>query len=303
MDMKKINSVLVADDEDMNRKILSGILSPEYTVYTASDGRMALEMALEHRPDLILLDIIMPELNGFEVLAELKKSEVTQDIPVIFISGLDSSRDERKGLALKAADYITKPFSVDIVKLRVRNQIQIVNQLRTIEALSNTDKLTNIPNRRCFDNRLNVEWGRAVRNKTFINILLVDIDKFKILNDAYGHLQGDLVLKAVAEILRQVVSRSTDIVARYGGEEFAVLLPETNVEGALIVAEKMRSKIEQAEFHCKDGSVIRVTVSIGINTQIPEKGASITDALAKADKALYNAKESGRNKVCKYCGT
>ena len=291
------NSILIVDDEMSNLMVLTHILGSEYTIYTAKSGVNAIEKAKEFRPDLILLDIVMPEMDGYEVLNSLRTADETCKIPIIFITGLSSNEDEEKGLSLDAADYISKPLNSKIVKLRVRNQIQIINQLRTIEHLSMVDQLTGIPNRRSFDDRLAVEWKHAIRENRPISILIIDIDKFKTYNDVYGHQQGDVVLQKVAQTIQRSLKRPTDLATRWGGEEFVILLPETDLEGALEVAEHIRENIEQEKIACADGSTPRVTVSIGVNTQYPTQGSPTESFFSNADKALYVAKELGRNRV------
>jgi len=296
MDEKK-NSLLIVDDENANLKVLTHMLGSDYTIYTATNGLNAIEKAKELVPDLIMLDILMPEMDGYATLAEIKACKEIQKIPVIFISGLDSDEDEEKGLSFEAADYITKPFSAPIVKLRVRNQIQIVNQMRTIERLGRIDQLTNIPNRRSFDERLQMEWKQAVREQTPISLLIMDLDHFKNSNDTYGHQTGDVILQTVAGTFSQSFKRPGDFAARWGGEEFVVLLPNTPLDGALEVAEKIRSDIENTSISAIDGSKIRVTISVGVNSFVPGKDDSIDTFISNADKALYSAKETGRNKV------
>jgi len=295
--MERKNSVLVVDDEMSNLQILSHILGADYTIYTAKNGPNAIGKAREYAPDLILLDIIMPEMDGYQVLAELRSAEATEKIPVVFITGLSSIEDEKRGLSLNAADYISKPFNPMVVKLRVRNQIQIVNQMRTIERLSRLDQLTGVPNRRSFDERIQAEWKRAIRESAPMSILVMDIDMFKAYNDAHGHQQGDAALRAVAGIVGQSLRRTPDFAARWGGEEFVVLLPNTPLGGALEIAETIRKSVEAAEIPHSDGSSSRVTVSIGVNAQIPAQGASVDPFISIADKALYDAKTAGRNSV------
>jgi len=294
---EKKNTLLIVDDENANLKVLTHILGSEYTILTATSGASAIEKAKEFLPDLILLDILMPDMDGYTTLCEIKMSEDIQKIPVIFITGLASDEDEEKGLSLDAADYITKPFSATIVKLRVRNQVQIVNQMRTIECLSMIDQLTNLPNRRSFDERLNMEWKQAIRERTPISLLIADMDNFKFLNDTYGHQQGDIVLRKVAELLPRSFKRPGDFAARWGGEEFVVLLPNTPLDGAVELAEKIRADIEKMSIKAADGSEIKLTLCVGVNSLIPGNGTSIDVFFANADKALYMAKDSGRNKV------
>ena len=297
MDALKKNSVLIVDDERLNITALSYILSADYTVYAARNGRNAILAAEKFLPDLVLLDIIMPDMDGYAVITALKHSEKTYSIPVIFITGLSNTDDEEKGLRLGAADYIIKPFSDTIVKLRVQNQMRMLNQLRITEQISMIDQLTSIPNRRGFNNRLDMEWSRAIRENTLLSILIIDIDHFKIYNDSYGHQQGDAVLLKVARTVHQSLNRPGDYAARWGGEEFVVLLPNTDMFGALNIAERIRKNISNTTILCLDNTETKVTVSIGVKTQAPQKNSSRNTFISDADKALYKAKESGRNQV------
>ncbi len=293
------NSILIVDDETVNLKVLAHILGSDYTLYTAQNGISAVEKAKECKPDLIILDILMPGKDGYETLAEMKGCEDIENIPVIFISGLSSNFDEEKGLSLHAADYITKPFNEAIVKLRVRNQIQIVNQIRLIEHISRVDQLTNLPNRRSFDERINTEWKLAFRNRTPLSLIIIDIDKFKDVNDTFGHQKGDIVLQAVSNVYPKAFDRPTDFAARWGGEEFVALLPNTYSEGAVKIAERIRKDIEDTTIYLDKDLTHKVTVSVGVNTVIPDKGNSVDAFISKADAALYKAKENGRNMVMK----
>jgi diguanylate cyclase (GGDEF)-like protein len=296
MDGEMKNSLLIVDDEKTNLQILAHILESEYTIYTAANGASAIEKAKKYLPDLILLDIIMPDMDGYQTLAKIKKCEEIYKIPVVFITSLNNAENEEKGLALEAADYITKPFSANVVKLRVRNQIQIINQFRTIEQLGMVDQLTNIPNRRSFDSRLDMEWSHAIREQTPISILMMDLDKFKDLNDTYGHQQGDIILQTVAKIFSNSLRRSVDFTARWGGEEFVVLLPNTNLTGALDIAEKIRKDVENTSVTYAE-HILKITISIGVYSLIPSQDSSLNDFISNADKALYAAKQAGRNKV------
>ncbi len=300
MTEKKKYSILIVDDRPANIIALGNILKPDYTIYVSKNGRDALRIATEKLPEVILLDIVMPDMDGYAVIAALKGDERTRRIPVIFITGLDSIRDEEKGLALQAADYISKPFSPVIVQLRVRNQIQIISQMRIIEELSMTDQLTGIQNRRGFDTRLDIEWSRAVREHRSLALLMIDIDHFKAYNDAYGHQQGDVALRAVAQGFSGSVRRATDCFARWGGEEFAILLPDAGRGDALSIAESIREEIASIVIPGALGCAPHVTASIGINTCIPTTETRIADFVAGADAALYAAKQSGRNRVCEH---
>jgi len=293
---KKDFTILITDDEKTNLDILGSILSPIYNILIARNGLRAIEIANEHKPDLILLDVLMPDMSGFEVISKLKGSEATDRIPVIFITGLTDVAHEEKGFHLGAVDYIAKPFIKPIVKARVNTHIKIVDHMRTIERIGLIDPLTKISNRRGFENRLNAEWGRASRDKTPISILVMDIDKFKNYNDTYGHQQGDVALKTFAEIAAGTLKRSADFIARWGGEEFIILLPATNSDGAAKVAERIRKKAEAQVLPTEEGVETRTTVSIGVNTVVPEMDDPVDNFIKKADQALYKAKEAGRNR-------
>jgi len=186
MEEPRKNSVLIVDDENANIMTLTQILSPFYTVFAAKNGQKALEAAEKYLPDVILLDILMPEMDGYAVISVLKNSEKMRDIPVVFITGLSNTEDEEKGLSLGAADYIGKPFSPAIVKLRVKNQLRMLNQLRIIEQVSMIDQLTSIPNRRGFDNRMDMEWIRAIRENTLISFLILDVDSSRYITTHTG---------------------------------------------------------------------------------------------------------------------
>ena len=300
MENQEKNSILIVDDELLNLKTLRHMLHEDYTIYTAKDGSSAIEMATVNNPDLILLDIVMPGMNGYEVLESLKGNCMTRHIPVIIITGLDNKADEEKGLSMDAADYISKPFSSAIIKLRVKNQIQIVNQIRTIEQLSNMDQLTQIPNRRSLDQQILAEWGRAIREQFPLSLLIVDVDNFKVYNDTYGHLQGDFALRTVAETIVKTLQRAGDFAARYGGEEFCVLLPGADITGAMKVAELVREAAQSLIILCEEGSPSKVTISVGVHSLIPKITDTIPEFIAKADQALYTAKQSGRNCVRQY---
>ncbi|GHS90105.1 hypothetical protein AGMMS49957_15050 [Synergistales bacterium] len=291
-------SILIADDESANLAVLSEILKNDYKVIVAKTGGAAIKRVADDKPDLILLDILMPDMSGFEVLKKLKESNESKNIPVIFITGLSNPENEEKGLKLGAADYITKPFNNAIVIARVGTHIQIVKQVRAIERLGMIDVLTDIPNRRFFEIRIGEEWRRSCRHGTYLSMLMIDVDKFKNYNDTYGHPQGDLLLRFVGESLKAGLKRSSDIAARFGGEEFVVLLADTNREGALAVAENIRASIEAGVVPCAaTGQPTSVTVSIGVNTVIPTTDMQIGDFINQADKNLYAAKAAGRNRV------
>jgi diguanylate cyclase (GGDEF)-like protein len=292
-------TILIVDDEKANLIVLNQILSGAYKIFMAKTGQAALKLARAKKPDLILLDIILPDISGFEVLEKLQSESETNSIPVICITGLDSENDEEKGFLLGAVDYIKKPFKSTIVKMRVNTHIKILQQMRVIKSYGFTDPLTDIPNRRCFDERIVMEWRRAVREKKPLSFLMIDIDQFKSYNDTYGHHQGDVLLKAVAQIFLAMVRRPADLPARIGGEEFGILLPDTGAESALLVAESIRAAIESLRVPTVDGSkMTAVTISIGLATALPVKDDSVKDFVSQTDKNLYSAKTTGRNRIC-----
>jgi len=298
--MDEKNRILIVDDDTSTLLELASILRPDYKIYTVKDGFAALEKAEEAVPDLILLDIVMPDMNGFDVLEKLKENDRTKDIPIIFITGKKDSSAEIKGLSAGAVDYVHKPVDESLVKLRVRHQIQLINQFRKIEHLSMSDDLTELPNRRSFEIRIAEEWDRASREQTSLSVMMIDIDHFKKYNDTFGHTQGDIALKMVAEVLSRVLKRPGDFAARWGGEEFIILLPNTDADGALDVAEEIRELVEDMDIPTPEGNITNLTVSVGVNTRLQGQSGNIDKFVEWTDMALYAAKNKGRNKVCFY---
>lgn len=292
--------ILIVDDVPTNIKILAEALCHDYQIKVDSDGGEALATA--HRapqPDLILLDIMMPDMDGYEVLRRLKNDPATSKIPVIFVTAKSAENDEAYGLNLGAVDYIAKPFSIPITKARIRNHIALKQQADMLEALSLIDPLTHIPNRRSLDANLETEWKRAVREHQPLSLLMVDIDHFKHYNDNYGHGAGDDCLRRVAAALLEGIFRPGDSVARYGGEEFVILLPQTARQPAGQVAEQLRRGILNLNLpHAYSSVDSRVSISIGCATSGADTDiTSPTELLQKADEMLYQAKAAGRNRV------
>lgn len=293
-------TLLIVDDEKQNRTLLTELLQDDHRIILSKNGVQALERAREHQPDLILLDALMPEMDGFEVIRALKRDDRTRQIPVIFVSALDSPADEERGLELGAVDYIAKPFHPPIVRVRVRNHLQLVRQRQLLEQLALIDSLTEIPNRRRFAGIYEQEWRRCLRIAGSLSLMVIDVDHFKRYNDDYGHMAGDAALKCVATTIRQALRRPGDFVARYGGEEFVVLLPVTDAVGAQKIAEQIRSLLEEQRIpHAKSGSdtLPWLTVSIGGATLTPETFEVNNELFSLADSHLYEAKRSGRNQV------
>ena len=295
----KQQTVLVVDDSKTNIAVLAEVLRQDYTVRAATGGEKALEIAFsENSPDLILLDVVMPDMDGYEVCARLKADPRTKNIPIIFITGKESEEDEIKGFELGASDYITKPFNPVVVRARVNTQAELKRNRDYMERISYLDGLTGIANRRKFNEFLDLSWNFSKRQSLPISLIMMDIDFFKAYNDTAGHLEGDACLIQIAQALEKTAVRKTDLVARYGGEEFACVLPGTSLENAVFVAEKLRSSVLSLQIphhHFAAGSY--VTISLGVASMIPVKDTPFRLLIQAADAALYHAKESGRNKV------
>lgn len=294
-------TILIVDDQPANIHALAKLLKADYRIITATSAAKTLELARrDPTPDLILLDILMPDQDGYAICRELKADEKTHSIPVIFVTALDQVQDEAKGLQLGAADYISKPFNPAIVHARVHNQISLKLKTDLLEKIALQDGLTEIPNRRYFDGKLAQEWNRLSRHQRPLALLMIDIDHFKPYNDHYGHGAGDECLRRVAQALAQVPTRSADLVARYGGEEFVALLPETDATGASQVAEKMQAAIHALAIpHAHSPVADHITLSIGASMHRPQQPpATNVEALKQAaDLALYQAKEQGRDRL------
>ncbi|MGO2129716.1 MAG: GGDEF domain-containing response regulator [Pseudoalteromonas prydzensis] len=270
----------------------------DHEIFLVESGEQALTFIQSTQVDLIILDIVMPGIDGYEVLVRLKENPTTQAIPVIFISANTSHDDEAKGFELGAMDYIAKPFSTAIVRARVRNQLLIKQKNDLLEVLASIDGLTEIPNRRYLDENLSREWRRSQRTGTPLSVLLMDIDHFKRYNDCYGHRAGDDCLKRVAHALVAACERGSDFVARYGGEEFAAVLPNTNQQDAWQCANKLRDAVNALNIpHKTSLNADHVTISIGVaTTEFGQVYAEHT-LLEEADLALYEAKATGRDKI------
>jgi diguanylate cyclase (GGDEF)-like protein len=294
----ELQKVLVADDDAVNRDVLGELLKPEYTVLLAKNGAQALERAARHLPDLILLDVMMPDMDGYEVLRRLRADPLTAHIAVIFISGLDRPEDEANGLKMGAADYITKPFNPTVVMARVALHLQVVRQRRMLERLANVDGLTELANRRRFDEVYELEWQRARRSGRPLSLALLDIDSFKQYNDRYGHPAGDRALRAVARLAAAAMRRPADLAARYGGEELVLLLPETGAQEARQVLSQLREAVTAMVIPHEASQVATVlTASVGGATLDPDSLEAAPDLFEAADAQLYRAKQAGRNRV------
>ncbi|HEX8776213.1 MAG TPA: diguanylate cyclase [Pyrinomonadaceae bacterium] len=306
-------TILVADDEPINRTLIQRRLEKAgYYVLGAENGREAVEVAMRSLPDLIILDVMMPLMDGLEACRLIKENGGTHDIPIIFLSARDETDIKVSGLSLGANDYISKPFKAEELLARVEVAMRMKRErdhlrLSAEEAKASaevaqeramTDQLTGLLNRYGLQRVLAHEYAEARRYSRPLSCLMTDLDNFKLINDTFGHAAGDAVLKQVSSILTQVV-RGSDMVSRYGGDEFLVLLPETDIEGAEALAEKVRAAAASQSFG--DGEPrFQLTLSIGAATLSDAESGN--DMIVRADMALYDAKEQGRNRVGKAGG-
>jgi diguanylate cyclase (GGDEF)-like protein len=291
--------VLVVDDIPTNIQLLGATLEDLAEILVATSGWQALELARSHqRPDLILLDVMMPGMDGYQVCQALQDDPWTRDIPVIFVTARSQEEDEAHGLEQGAVDYVTKPFSASIVRARVRTHLELKRNRDLLERLSYQDGLTGLNNRRRFDEYFVMAWRHAAREQAWLSLLMVDIDYFKGFNDAYGHLAGDECLRRIGGVLTSCAKRPLDIAARYGGEEFALVLPGTNLEGATAVGRRLLEDVRALEIvHRRSPAHPYVTVSAGAAAAIPSDKAPFYRLIEEADKALYEAKDQGRNQL------
>lgn len=292
-------TVMIVDDAPENIHLVGQELSRDYELQVATNGDDALKIAFsEDTPDLILLDVVMPGMDGYEVCRRLKAEEKTRHVPVIFLTAKNDEADEQKGLALGAVDYITKPFSVAIVKARVRNHMELKVRGDMLEALSAQDPMTGIPNRGRLDQVLRLEWRRCLRVVRPLSLVMIDIDHFKEYNDSLGHAAGDACIKSVAQVLESLMRRPGDLLARFGGEEFTAILPDTASQGAGLIATMMKETVESLEIgHPSSPVSDRITISLGVATVTPSSKLTPEYLLNSADEMLYEAKAKGRNRV------
>lgn len=307
-------TLLIVDDHLDNVRSLALLLSRSgYSVRKATSGEMALETIRVSKPDLVLLDIRMPEMSGYEVCERLKANPDTYSIPVIFLSASNDTDDKVQAFAVGGADYVTKPFQAEEVLMRVRHQLTILRQQQQLVAqnqrlqqaeialqqsnlelkrIANTDSLTQIANRRCFDETLIQEWQRHRREQQSLCLILCDIDYFKAFNDRYGHPAGDACLQQVSAAIADCIKRPADMAARYGGEEFAILLPNTDQSGAIAVVRAIQEKLQHVRIpHAASAVAAYITLSAGISCLIPTLNLGSQNLVVEADAALYRAKQ------------
>lgn len=290
--------LLVVDDQPINIRIINELFRADCDLHMATHGEQAIAVSKTLQPDLILLDIMMDGMDGLEVCRRLKLDPATADIPVIFITAKREEDDEALGLELGAVDYISKPLNSAIVRARVKTHLTLKLQNDYLKGLARVDGLTGIPNRRAFDVRLAQAWSQACREGGTLSLMMIDIDYFKRYNDHFGHVQGDECLRQVAKAIAQSVNRPYDMAARFGGEEFACVLPETTLQGALILAEKIQSRLSQLAIAHPGSEVSEwVSLSIGVASLQPRVDREPSELIALADQQLYQAKHNGRNQI------
>lgn len=295
----KLPCLLIVDDQPINIQALYRIFAPDHRVLMATSGARALTVCKDDPPDLVLLDVVMPEMDGHEVCARLKADPATRDIPVIFVTSHTDAAEETKGLELGAVDFISKPVNPAVVRARVKTHLSLKTQSDLLRRMVFIDGLTGVANRRCFDETLISEWRRSVRNITPLALLLLDVDHFKRFNDRYGHQSGDDCLRRVASAIKGQLMRPGDLVARYGGEEFVCIVPGSDLEGAMAVATDIEQCVRGLQIEHADSDVCAaVTLSVGVALTVPEPGDDPGRLIALADAQLYQAKHSGRGRVC-----
>lgn len=292
--------ILIVDDEPSNIQVLAQVLQPDYQVRFTTRGNKAVALAESQHPEIILMDVVMPDMDGYAVCKLLKENEATRDIPVIFVTAMGEEQYEESGFDVGGVDYITKPVKPFLLRARIRTHLELKRQKDILKSLSNHDGLTGIANRRRLDEYIEQEWQRAVRcGHSCLSCIMMDVDFFKRYNDGYSHPVGDDCLRRIAEALKSTMSRGTDLVARYGGEEFVCILPETSARGANQIAEKILDTIVTLAIPHEFSDVCSfVTVSAGVATMLPTKDQTPSKLLELADIQLYRAKQEGRNRVC-----
>ena len=301
----KINTILIIDDSKTNIGTLSAVLeSYGFKTITARSGKMGIRRAIFSKPDLILLDIMMPGLDGYETCCRIKADDGVKNIPVIFMTALSGVESKLHAFEVGGVDYITKPFEEAEVLARVKTHLTIRNLQQELEtrnrelaALVHIDGLTKIANRRYFDSYIKQEWKKMSREKKCMSLIFIDIDHFKLYNDFYGHPAGDECLKQVALLFDHATQRPADLAARYGGEEFVILLPNTDTSGAEHIAEKMQKSLSELEISHELSAVSPLlTCSMGIACCRASQSLSVESFIDMADAALYQAKKQGRNR-------
>jgi diguanylate cyclase (GGDEF)-like protein len=297
--------VLIVDDEPFIRMILRHFLEQEgYRIAEAENGIEAIKVFKQLDPHIVLLDALMPDMDGFECCTQLELLNRSKHTPILMITGLDDQESVDRAFEVGAMDYITKPVHWPVLRQRVKRLIQQSQLQQKLEAvnlelqrLATIDGLTQVANRRCFEEYFNQEWQRMKREQSPLSLILCDVDFFKLYNDTYGHRVGDRCLQKIAKAIKDIIKRPGDLVARYGGEEFAVILPNTDTEGATHVADNICHAVRTLAIPHKNSQVSPyVTLSAGFTTEIPQSDSDMEEMISAADRALYQAKAAGRDR-------
>ncbi len=290
--------ILIVDDEISNIEIMNAVLEDAYEVCFATSGEQAMEVARTVLPDLILLDVLMPGIDGYDVCRSLKQDRLLADVPVIFTTGLTDREAEERGLLLGAIDYVRKPIDPVTLSARVRNHIEMKRMRDQLAEMAVTDALTGLSNRRHLEKTLEIETARLARSGEWLSVIMVDIDFFKSFNDTYGHVAGDRCIAMVASALNRAARRASDLTARYGGEEFACVLPNTDHAAAMKVAGDIRTQVQALAIpHTASTVNSHVTVSVGVASARCFAGMSATQWIENADRQLYLSKAGGRDMI------
>jgi len=292
-------TILIVDDDKPNRKMLKELLQEQAKIIFAKNGEQAKELARKHLPDLILLDVIMPDLSGFDVIETLKNDADTMNISVIFITGLANNDDEARGFDLGGCDYIYKPFKSNIVIARVMMHLELIRQRKMLDEIAHIDALTGVNNRRKMDVVLAEEVYVNQQESTTLVVAIIDIDFFKQFNDNYGHGAGDVALRQVGQALCEICQRPRDFVARYGGEEFVVILPDCDQASSENILSNLAQAIEDKMIKHEFSNISNLlTISMGAVVVQSAMPATVENIMQQADCLLYQAKNKGRDQWC-----
>lgn len=292
--------ILIIEDSPNDLRLLSSLVKDQGEIIFATDGKQGIQFAISRVPDLILLDVELPDIDGYEVCRNLKSNAETGEIPVIFVTSHTKPRYEVAALEAGAIDFISKPFNPPIICARVKTHLTLKRQTDLLHSLAEKDGLTSVFNRRYFDERTLAEWKRHMRQGQPLALALLDVDHFKQYNDGYGHSQGDQCLRRISAELVKCTRRPGEFVARYGGEEFVCLLPNNSEDEATKFGEYICQQIQLLDIPHHFSKVAKcVTVSVGVSSIIPNQELNLHDIINAADTALYQAKHEGRNRcVC-----
>lgn len=287
--------LLVVDDQAVNIQLIYDLFKSEFDVFMAGNGKAGLAKAQQLLPDIILLDVVMPGLSGYDVCRELKSHPTLKHIPVIFITGRFNEDDEVYGFEMGAVDFIHKPINPIITKARVKTHLEHKLQNDILRNIALLDGLTGIANRRRFDAEFNRMWLHCAREKQDLSLIIIDIDYFKQYNDHYGHSEGDCVLREVAHCIKSSVGRPQDLAARVGGEEFAILLPNTPLRNTFTILDRLLNKIKILDIAHEKSPLGRLSISAGCSSIVPGDVTMLGSLYHQADAALYYAKQQGKN--------